>query len=141
VKQAVHVPVVGNGDVRTVADIARLEAYTGCDGVMIGRGAIGNPWIFARKDREQVSAEERIALTRRHLALNLEFYGPEAGLILFRKHAAKYIQGLPGEDVLRLPLLTCATVEAFDRLVEEMKVGPRRLDVGNVALQPLTSSL
>jgi len=117
VKQTVKIPVIGNGDVRTVADIARLKAHTGCDGVMIGRAAIGNPWIFARKDREQVTLEEKIKLMRRHLALNLDFYGTQAGLILFRKHAAKYIQSLPWEEALRIPLLTCSTVEEFDTIV------------------------
>jgi nifR3 family TIM-barrel protein len=121
VKQAVKIPVLGNGDVKTVADIARIRARTGCDGVMIGRGAIGNPWLFARKDREQVTLEEKIALMRRHLALNLEFYGPEAGLILFRKHAAGYIHGLPGEEFLRLPLLTCRTAGEFDELTAKME--------------------
>ncbi len=120
VKQTVKIPVIGNGDVRTVADIARIRAFTGCDAVMIGRAAIGNPWIFAGKDREQVTVQEKVALMRRHLALNLEFYGPESGLILFRKHAAKYIQGLADEERLRIPLLTCATVEAFDRLIDGM---------------------
>jgi nifR3 family TIM-barrel protein len=115
VKQAVNIPVLGNGDVRTVADVARLRAHTGCDGVMIGRGAIGNPWLFAGKDREQATLDEKIALMRRHLALNLEFYGPESGLILFRKHAARYLHGLPGEDLLRVPLLTASTVAEFDR--------------------------
>ena len=117
VKNLVSIPVLGNGDVRTVADIARLRAQTGCDGVMIGRAAIGNPWIFARKDREQVTTAERVGLMRRHLALNLEFYGPRVGLVLFRKHAAKYIHGLPGEQELRVPLLTADTVEEFDRLL------------------------
>ncbi|MBL8056001.1 MAG: tRNA-dihydrouridine synthase [Anaerolineales bacterium] len=115
VKQAVRVPVVGNGDVRTVADIARIKAHTGCDGVMIGRAAIGNPWIFAGLDREQVPLEARIALMRRHLALNLEFYGPRFGLLLFRKHAARYIRDLPGEALLRVPLLTADSLAEFDR--------------------------
>jgi tRNA-dihydrouridine synthase len=101
--------------VRTLADIARIRAHTRCDGVMIGRGAIGNPWIFAGQDREQVTREEKIDLMRRHLALNLEFYGRETGLILFRKHASRYIQGLAEAESLRLPLLTCQTVEEFDR--------------------------
>ncbi len=118
VKRAVRIPVIGNGDVRTSADIARIKAHTGCDGVMIGRSAIGNPWIVARKDREQVALGERIALMRRHLALNLDFYGESLGLILFRKHAARYIQGLPGEDLLRVPLLTCNTLDEFDRLID-----------------------
>jgi tRNA-dihydrouridine synthase len=87
---------------------------------MIGRGAIGNPWIFSRRDRDQVSSDEKIALLRRHLALNLEFYGERAGLILFRKHAARYIHGIFGAADLRLRLLTCTSVAAFDQLVEEM---------------------
>jgi nifR3 family TIM-barrel protein len=114
IKQAVRIPVIGNGDVRRVADIGRLRAHTGCDGVMIGRAAIGNPWIFAGLDREQVSLAEKVALMRRHLALNLDFYGSQTGLLLFRKHAARYIQGLPGEALLREPLLTANTVTEFD---------------------------
>jgi tRNA-dihydrouridine synthase B len=117
VKQAVRIPVVGNGDVRTVADIGRMRAHTGCDGVMIGRAAIGNPWIFAGLDRGQVSLAEKAQLMRRHLALNLDFYGPQTGLLLFRKHSAKYIQGLPGEEALRIPLLTCSSVAEFDELL------------------------
>lgn len=111
--------MIGNGDVLTVADIARIRAYTGYDAVMIGRAAIDNPWIFAGQDRGQVTIAEKLRLMRRHLALNLEFYGPEIRLILFRKHAAKYIQGLPDEGTLRIPLLTYTTVEEFDRLVDE----------------------
>jgi nifR3 family TIM-barrel protein len=124
VKQAVRIPVIGNGDVKTVADIARIKAHTGCDGVMIGRGAIGNPWIFARKDREQVSFADKVALMRRHLALSLDFYGAPLGLILFRKHAARYIHGLPGADLLREPLLTSKDVAEFDALVSRFEVSP-----------------
>lgn len=116
VKACVKIPVIGNGDVRTVMDIARMKSHTGCNAVMIGRAAIGNPWIFARRDREQVTQSERVSLMRRHLALNMEFYGEHAGLLLFRKHAKKYIHGVPGEEQLRIPLLTCTTVEEFDRL-------------------------
>jgi nifR3 family TIM-barrel protein len=130
VKQAVGIPVIGNGDVRTPADIGRLRAHTGCDAVMIGRAAIGNPWIFAGKDRHEVTLEEKAALMRRHLALNLDFYGPQVGLVLFRKHAAKYIHGLPNEAELRVPLLTCTTVDEFDRLLAET------LAVEPVALVP-----
>ena len=118
-KRAVSIPVIGNGDVRTPADLARLRAHTGCDAVMIGRAAIGNPWIFAGKDRSEVTLAEKAELMRRHLALNLDFYGPQVGLVLFRKHAAKYIHNLPGEAQLRIPLLTCATVAEFDRLLSE----------------------
>ena len=120
VKQAVRLPVIGNGDVRTVADIGRLRDHTQCDAVMIGRAAIGNPWIFAGIDREQVTLADRVSLMRRHLALNLDFYGPQTGLLLFRKHAAKYIHGLPGEDQLREPLLTANTVAEFEARVQAL---------------------
>jgi tRNA-dihydrouridine synthase len=86
---------------------------------MIGRAAIGNPWIFSGKDRHEVTLAEKAALMRRHLALNLDFYGPQVGLVLFRKHAAKYIHGLPNEAELRVPLLTCTTVDEFDRLLAD----------------------
>jgi tRNA-dihydrouridine synthase B len=120
VKQAVKIPVLGNGDVRTVADIARIKSHTGVDGVMIARGAIGNPWIFSRKDREQVTPAEKIAVLRRHLTLNLDFYGPDLGLLLFRKHAAKYVQNLTGEAKPRVPLFECRTLEECDRMLGEI---------------------
>jgi len=119
IKQAVKIPVIGNGDVKTVADIARIKAQTGCDGVMIGRAAIGNPWIFARQDREQIPPAERIALMRRHLARHLEFYGARAGLILFRKHAYRYVQGGRGAAALRHALMLCDDLRAFERLLDE----------------------
>ena len=119
IKQAVKIPVIGNGDVKTVADIARIKAQTGCDGVMIGRAAVGNPWIFSRKDREQVEPSEKIALLRRHLSRHLEFYGERAGLILFRKHAYRYVQGGRGSAAIRHALMLCSDVREFERLVDE----------------------
>jgi tRNA-dihydrouridine synthase B len=91
IKQAVSIPVIGNGDVRTVTDIERLKTHTACDGIMIGRAAVGNPWIFARRDREQVPPGEVQEMVSRHLARMLDFYGEERGLILFRKHAKRYL--------------------------------------------------
>jgi tRNA-dihydrouridine synthase B len=121
IKQTVKIPVLGNGDVKTVADIARMKNHTGVEGVMIGRAAIGNPWIFSGRDREEVALAERIALLRRHLALNLDFYGPRGGLILFRKHAVKYINGLYGAAQLRVPLLTAESVQEFDDLLGQFR--------------------
>ncbi|MFN4294779.1 MAG: tRNA dihydrouridine synthase DusB [Thermoflexales bacterium] len=126
VKQAVKIPVIGNGDVKTVADIARIKAHTGCDGVMIGRAAIGNPWIFQRKDRHEVTVEEVIALLKRHLRAMIEYYG-DHGLILFRKHAVKYMQGMPHVAALRAQLVTCDSVGAFHERVDEFR---RRYEQG-----------
>jgi tRNA-dihydrouridine synthase B len=97
VKQAVKIPVIGNGDVKTVADIENMKRHTGCDAVMIGRAAVGNPWIFARLDRSQVSAEMLHQMVHQHLNRSIAFYGEHKGLILFRRHALKYLkfQNLP----------------------------------------------
>ncbi|MBV6395244.1 MAG: putative tRNA-dihydrouridine synthase [Anaerolineales bacterium] len=91
VKSLVKIPVIGNGDIRRVEDIARMKAHTGVDAVMIGRGAIANPWIFAGLDREQVSPGEIQRVLRDHLARNTRFYGEEDGTRLFRKHAIQYL--------------------------------------------------
>jgi nifR3 family TIM-barrel protein len=113
VKQAVSIPVIANGDVRTVADIARIQAHTACDAVMIGRAAIGNPWIFARLDREQVPAGLVRLTMLRHMHSMLAFYGQEHGMVLFRKHLSRYISplGLPPEE--RKRLLTLQHPEEF----------------------------
>lgn len=91
VKSLVKIPVVGSGDIRTVADIERMKAHSGCDAVMIGRGAIVNPWIFSRLDRDQVPIEQVHDMLKLHLARNLQFYGEQDGQRLFRKHAVQYL--------------------------------------------------
>ena len=91
VKSAVKIPVIGSGDVRTVADIQRMKAYTGCDGVMIGRAALANPWIFSRLERDQVTPEQVQETVQKHLAKSVEFYGDEDGSRLFRKYAVQYL--------------------------------------------------
>ena len=121
VKAAIKtIPVIGNGDVRSVADIERMKRHTGCDGVMIARAAIQNPWIFSRIDRDQVTPEQLREVIHRHLALMLDFYGPNRGLILFRKYAARYMTpfALPAEQ--RKQLLTAPTPEAFLLLLNEI---------------------
>ncbi len=91
VKSAVKIPVIGNGDVKTVADIARMKQYTGCQAVMVGRAAIANPWIFSGLDREQVSSQQVHEIVETHLQRNIQFYGQEDGQRLFRKHAVQYL--------------------------------------------------
>ena len=91
VKAMVKIPVVGNGDIRKVADIKRMQDHTGCEAVMVGRGAMSNPWIFSGRDRGQVPAEEVRAFMREHLTRSIEFYGEEDGQRLFRKYVAQYL--------------------------------------------------
>jgi tRNA-dihydrouridine synthase len=94
--------------------------FTGCDAVMIGRGAIGNPWIFSGLDREGVSVEKVRETLLLHLNSMLDFYGAERGLILFRKHAARYISPYGLTTELRERFLTCETTEEFIELVDSL---------------------
>jgi tRNA-dihydrouridine synthase B len=91
VKSLLSIPVIGSGDVKTVADIQRMKQYTRCDAVMIGRAAIANPWIFSGLNREQVPPATVQKTVREHLAKSMAFYGDEDGQRLFRKYAVQYL--------------------------------------------------
>ena len=120
IQSAVEIPVIGNGDVRTPVDIQRMKAHTGCPAVMIARGAIGNPWIFAGLDRTEVSHAQVRQTMLRHLDRMLEFYGPERGLVLFRKHATRYLSPYRLPDALRKRLLTSQKPEEFTQLLADI---------------------
>jgi nifR3 family TIM-barrel protein len=106
IKQTLKIPVLGNGGVRQVADIDAMTGATSCDGVMIGRGALFNPWIFSRRDRGEIQPGEVLDLLLEHLDRSLSFYGPEEGLVLFRKFAASYLKPYDLDPVTRKGLLT-----------------------------------
>ncbi len=91
VKAAVSLPVVGSGDVRAVADIQKMKQHTHCDAVMIGRGAIANPWIFMGLDREDVPHQLLKETVQEHLQKSVQFYGEADGQRLFRKYAVQYL--------------------------------------------------
>ncbi len=135
VKRAVNIPVIGNGNVRTVADIERMKSYTGCDAVMIGRAAVGNPWIFARLDRAQVSAEMLLQMVHQHLERNLAFYGEHKGLILFRKHAMQYLKFRNMPRSVRTKILLqkdaanfLSLLEAYYAGLPELSTQPQKVD-------------
>lgn len=120
IKQSVSIPVIGNGDVSTVDEIQDLKSYTGCDGVMIGRGAVGNPWIFSRLDRLQVPPEQVRRTMLRHLDLMLSFYEGDYGLVLFRKHASRYLSPFRLSREARQRLFTAQRPDEFVNLLEEL---------------------
>ena len=123
VKQTVKIPVIGNGDVKTAADIERMKKYTGCEAVMIGRAAVGNPWIFSRLDRTEVSPEMVRQMVDQHMQRSVAFYGPRRGMILFRKHAMRYLklQRLP--RAVRTNILLQETPQDFQLQLDKYYAG------------------
>ena len=103
VVQTVNIPVIGNGDVRTAEDVLLMLEQTGCQGVMIGRAADGNPWLFAqakalltgKKMPPPPSAQEKFALLNRHLEILIAYKGEKLAIKEMRRHAAAYTKGLP----------------------------------------------
>jgi tRNA-dihydrouridine synthase B len=91
VKKILTIPVIANGDVRSHADIKKCLAITGADGVMIGRAALGNPWVLSMNN-EQITISKLVKTVLRHAELHLAHYG-ERGIVTFRKHLAWYFHG------------------------------------------------
>lgn len=123
VKEAVHIPVIGNGDVTGPLEAKRMLEETGCDAVMVGRAALGNPWIFREiahylETGEFLAGpdvEERIAVTLRHMRLLVDHKGEDIGVREMRKHAAWYIKGLPGSAEMRTVINQQTTMEGMER--------------------------
>jgi nifR3 family TIM-barrel protein len=127
VKEAVQIPVIGSGDVRTPVDAENMRQQTGCDGIMIARAARGNPWIF--RDMliyeetgvipERPSAQELKETMLRHARLQLEVKGVYLGIREMRKHVAWYTQGLRHSAGLRRAINTVESYEELEKLLDE----------------------
>lgn len=120
IKHSVSIPVIGNGDVRTTNDIDQMLEQTGCDGVMIGRAAIGNPWLFRGLNRHEIDQQQVKETMLIHLQRMRDFYGAQQGLVLFRKHIQGYISPYPLSQEQRRILLTCENAEQFTMFLEEI---------------------
>ena len=107
-KENVSIPVIGNGDVKTIDDIKRMFSHTKCDGIMIGRAALGNPWFFTQikkflkdEDFNEISLEERLEVCKKHFELLVQTHGEEIGSNNMKKHFGWYFKNFKGASSFR----------------------------------------
>jgi tRNA-dihydrouridine synthase B len=126
VKQSVSIPVLANGDIHTAPLTLQALAQTGCDGVLIARGALGNPWVFRQmidllsgRQPSAVSLQQRIETIKRHLSFHLEQYG-DSGVTTFRKHFSWYFRGIDGAKTYKQRLHAASTRQEVMDILDEM---------------------
>ncbi|MBI5240901.1 MAG: tRNA-dihydrouridine synthase family protein [Elusimicrobia bacterium] len=128
VRRAVSIPVIGNGDVRVPQDAVRLREESGCHGVMIGRGGLGNPWLYRRaelawegKDRDdrEPDRDARRAALLEHFDLEVEHCGERLAALNFRRIGAWYTSGLPGAKAFRTGVYATMDVKLIRRMIED----------------------
>ncbi len=125
VKKAVRIPVIGNGDIYTAADAVRMQAETGCDAVMIGRGAMGNPFIFRQIKEMQTygriitqdDARERVCICLDQIRRMEQYKGMRTAVLEARKHAAWYVHGLRGASQARERINKAVTYAEMEEIL------------------------
>jgi tRNA-dihydrouridine synthase B len=130
VKSNLDIPVIGNGDIVSPETAKAMLDYTGCDAIMIGRAAEGNPWIFKRVVKYLEAGEllpeptiaERLATARRHLDMLVEFKGEHIGVCEMRKHLGWYIKGMPHSAEMRVVINTAASRERMHEVIDLIEV-------------------
>lgn len=128
VKQTLDIPVIANGDVSSPEDAREILAHTGADGVMIGRGALGNPWLFAQcqamDDGTEIPASpelaDRLRTARVQIELAREYKGERIAMLEARKHLAWYVKGIRGTKKLKAKISALTSLEQLDELLDEI---------------------
>ena len=126
----IKIPIIGNGDITTGEKALVMREKYKVDGIMIGRAAIGNPWIFKecrqlfdnKDDFKTPTIKERIEICKKHLSLSLENKGDFTGLLEMRKHYKAYFKGIDDFKAYRIKLLTSTNVNEINELLEEIKI-------------------
>ena len=123
-----HIPILGNGDITTAAGAVEAHRRYGVDGILIGRGAIGNPWIFEQCQRafrgepeREITVTERVEVCRRHLLAAADFKGERTAVFEMRKHYGAYFKGLFNFKPFRLALVSTPTAEATLEVLDNIK--------------------
>ena len=123
-----HIPIFGNGDITTASQALETKGRYGVDGILIGRGAIGNPWIFKQchqlfhgEQISEISVFQRVEVCRRHLHMAVDFKGERTAIFEMRKHYGSYFKGLFNFKPYRLALVSTNTLADTDRVLEEIK--------------------
>ena len=126
VKDNVHIPVIGNGDIKTCYDAKKMLVETGCDAVMIGRGLLGNPWLIKEcldyldgKEVKEITIEERLDMILKHFNYLLDFQPEKTAVLKMRTHIGYYLKGILKEYKQRFMKIT--TKEEFINLVNEVR--------------------
>lgn len=128
VKSAVNIPVIGNGDIIDGKSAEKMLNLTGCDFLMIGRGALGSPWIFSevnsyldnKNDFIEPSLDEKLCIMRKHISSICRYKGEKVGIREARKHAAWYIKGIHGAASYRQEIGLLSSLEQLDCLCEKI---------------------
>lgn len=127
VKNSVRIPVIANGDVSTPVDAARIFKHTGCDGVMIGRGALGDPWLFSRIAAyikngiilPEPTITDKLEAARKHAWLLRDLLGEKRSAKEMRGHLIWYVKGMPGAPKLRARLMITRSIEEIEEVLNE----------------------
>ncbi|MDP7354151.1 MAG: tRNA dihydrouridine synthase DusB [Desulfobacterales bacterium] len=143
IKKAISIPVIGNGDIKGAADAILMQNTTGCDGIMIGRGAIGNPWLFSQilscfRDGEipSVSLDQRFAMMKQYVDSTIRCQGEKRGCHMMRSRLGWFVKGLPGSSKFRESIKRIASEDETIHLIKSYLNDLQKVSVQNPTATP-----